>query len=87
MVQKQEQPKDNWHVRQVQTMRERYPNFYQEQGRKKHKRGFDNPEVAKAAAKKMQEVRRIKKILKQKLNEPVTIHQESESSPSDLPQS
>lgn len=49
-------------VRQVETTKLRHgDDFYAENGRKKHRRGFSDPEVARAAARKGHEIRRLKK--------------------------
>jgi hypothetical protein len=52
---------DDSRKRQVQTMRQRYPGIYEDNGRKKHRRGFSDPEIARAAAIKGHEMRRLKK--------------------------
>lgn len=52
---------ENSRKKQVQTMRERYPTIYEDNGKKKHRRGFSDPEVARAAARKGHEMRRLKK--------------------------
>lgn len=75
------EPEDR-RARQVKTTKEVYgPDYYEKNGRKKHKRGFSDPKIASAAAKKMHELKRMKKELEKKKNEPIVINSESSENP------
>lgn len=66
---------DESRKRAVETTRKRHPSLYKENGKKSHKRGFSDPEVARQAALRGHELRREKRKAEQDRN--ITDNQES----------